>query len=269
VTRVIAAIDSSAVSGAVIEVATAIAYTLDSEPSAIHVGPGDVATPTPPDDGGVRIWNVVGSAEQVLRTVASEPDVVALVMGMRGTSGGGRPAGSVASSVITSVATTVVLVPPECPRPYSIRRVLVPLAGEPGSTAPLGTTIRVVRARDIEVIVLHVFTDASLPAFSDQPQHETDAWAREFLARYVHLPESAVRLELRVGEPSEEVLRLAEESGANMIALGWAQDLSSARATLVRPVLERSRVPVLLIPVVQADDAIRGGPARTSPPLVS
>ncbi len=252
-TRVIAAIAGSDVDGAVMEVATVIAYVLGATPEAVHVGGGDVGSPGEADVGGMRVWNVTGAPERVLRQIADEMDVVALVMGTGGTGGGARPVGSVAGDVITSVRVPVVLVPPATPSPFAIHRVLVPLAGDPGSAAPVGTAVRVVRARDIEVIVLHVFTDSSIPAFDDQPQHETDAWAREFLARYVRLDESAVRLELRVGDPAEELLTLAEESEADMIALGWAQDLSPAGARIVRPVLERSRVPVVLLPLMQAE----------------
>jgi hypothetical protein len=131
--------------------------------------------------------------------------------------------------------------------------VLVPLAGDPSTAASLRTTLHVVRAHEIDVVVLHVYDEDSIPAFDDQPQHETDAWAREFLARYVPMPERAVRLELRVGSPDEEVLAVAKGSGIDLIAVGWGQDLSSDRARIVRPILERSKVPVLLLPVIEAD----------------
>jgi hypothetical protein len=42
---------------------------------------------------------------------------------------------------------------------------------------------------------------------------------------------------------------MAEELGCELIALGWSQQLSAGRAPVVRETLERSRLPVLLIPV--------------------
>jgi nucleotide-binding universal stress UspA family protein len=99
------------------------------------------------------------------------------------------------------------------------------------------------------VVVLHVHDEDSLPAFTDQPQHETSAWVDEFLARYCPWGVGDVRFEICVGRPDEEVLRTAEETGADLIALGWSRSLAGGRGPIVRAVLERGRVPVLLIPV--------------------
>jgi len=253
-TKVIAAIDNSAAARPVLEVARALARVLDATAEAVHVREDGDVTPRAESEGaGMPLRIVFGPVGKALAQVVDEPDVAALVMGIRWTPGGARPLGSVAKEVITSVRKPVVLVPAGCPVPYKVNRVLVPLAGDPASTAWLGTTIQIVQARDIEVIVLHVDAEDSLPAFTDQPQHETETWAREFVARYVPLPQNAVRLELRVGEPSEEVLTVARESQADMIALSWAQDLSAQRARVVRRVLERSSVPVMLLTVIEAE----------------
>jgi hypothetical protein len=42
---------------------------------------------------------------------------------------------------------------------------------------------------------------------------------------------------------------IATEIGADLIALAWSQNMTAGRATVVRAVLERSDVPVLLVPV--------------------
>src|SRR5438309_12131490 len=94
---------------------------------------------------------VFGPVGKALGQVAYEPDVAALVMGIRWTPGGARPVGSVAKEVITSVNKPVVLVPPGFTVPYKVDRVLVPLAGDAASAASLETTILVVQARDVEV----------------------------------------------------------------------------------------------------------------------
>jgi hypothetical protein len=97
-----------------------------------------------------------------------------------------------------------------------------------------------------------VHDEGSLPPFTDQPQHETESWAREFLARYCPGVELE-RLHLRVGWPGENIVRVARELEVDMIALGWAQDLSPGRAAVVRAALERSSVPALLVPVAVVD----------------
>ncbi len=105
---------------------------------------------------------------------------------------------------------------------------------------------------ELDVVVLHVHDEASIPLFNDQRQHETRDWAREFVARYCPWGVGDVRLETRVGRRDEEILRAAEEFEADLIALGWAQELAPGRAPVVRAVLERGHVPVLLVPVIAA-----------------
>ena len=59
----------------------------------------------------------------------------------------------------------------------------------------------------------------------------------------------AVRFETRVGASAAIIPEFAEESGTDMIALGWAQDLAPGRAPVVRAALARGCIPVMLIPV--------------------
>jgi hypothetical protein len=42
---------------------------------------------------------------------------------------------------------------------------------------------------------------------------------------------------------------VAEEVSPDLVVLGWAQQLSDDRGPVVRAVLERSKLPVMLIPV--------------------
>jgi nucleotide-binding universal stress UspA family protein len=251
-TKVIAWVDDSAAVRPVLAVARESARTLDAGIEAVHVmQDGDATARAEAGAADVPFRTLQGPVAEAIEVATSEPDVVAVVLGLRRTPGGARPAGSVATRLITSVDRPVVLVPPDCPMPYQLRHVLVPLAGDPRTAASLTNTIEVAGTHQIEVIVLHVYDEASLPAFTDQPQYETDVWAREFLARYVSLSGHIVHLELRVGVPGEQVLQVAGEMPVDMIALGWGQDLSSDRARIVRSVLERSTIPVLLLPIVQ------------------
>jgi nucleotide-binding universal stress UspA family protein len=69
------------------------------------------------------------------------------------------------------------------------------------------------------------------------------------VARYCPWGIGKVTVELRVGRPAEEILAVAEETEAQLIAIGWSQEIDWGRAPVVREVLERGRTPVLLVPV--------------------
>jgi hypothetical protein len=58
-----------------------------------------------------------------------------------------------------------------------------------------------------------------------------------------------VRLETRVGRSDELVPIVAAECGCDLVALGWSQELAPGRAPVVRATVERSHLPVLLVPV--------------------
>lgn len=247
---VIAAVDSSAAAGSVLSVARAVAPLFHADVEAVHVlEDGGAAARAAGQAAGVKLSEISGPTVPALVTAARTDEVVAMVVGARGTPAGRRPAGHVALEVITTLRKPLVVVPPHAAGPSRLARVLVPLDGSAATAAALRSTIDLVCGSEAEVVVLHVYEEASLPAFSDQPQHETESWAKEFLARYCPASAHGVRLELRVGAPGEHVLAVAVEENADLIALGWAQDLSTGRAAVVREVLERSSVPVLLVPV--------------------
>jgi nucleotide-binding universal stress UspA family protein len=181
-----------------------------------------------------------------LAGAAKQSDVRAVVVGTRSTPAGPTPAGHIALALIGTLRKPVIVVPPQAPLADSLERILVPLDATEETAAALKETIELADAA--EVVVLHALHGASLPLFSDQPQHEPEAWRQEFLARYSAQPER-VRLETRVGVPAELVPTVAKETEAGLIALAWSQDMAPGRARVVRAVLERSDVPVLLVPV--------------------
>jgi nucleotide-binding universal stress UspA family protein len=128
---------------------------------------------------------------------------------------------------------------------------MVPLDGTAPTTAALREVLEMAGREHLDVTVLHVYDEASVPMFSDQPVHEARAWTDEFLRRHCPDPD-AVSLELRIGTPETHVVDVAVDSRADLLVLGWSQDLSSGRARVVRHALETSMIPVLLVPVTVA-----------------
>jgi hypothetical protein len=246
---VIAAVGNDAAARSVLGVAAAAAHVLDADVDAVHVGDGSARTAAAAArSAGVPLRTLRPPVAPALIAAARGPTVRAFVLGLRGAQGGARPFGRVVGQSIVAISTPVVLVPPETPTPFRLHRVLVPMEGSADTSASMATTLHIVHASDIEVTVLRVLPEAAPPLFEDQPQHETEAWAHEFLARYVPIEPEAVRFEMRMGAPSQQVLAGAGESVANMIALGWGRDLSHGHAAKVREVLSGSPIPILLLP---------------------
>ena len=73
-------------------------------------------------------------------------------------------------------------------------------------------------------------------------------WAG-FIHRYCPRGIGDVQLETRIGRIGELVPIVAVRCGCDLIALGWSQQLAQGRAPVVRETLERSQLPVLLVPV--------------------
>lgn len=148
--------------------------------------------------------------------------------------------------VLAQVSPPLVVVPRLAgSAPSSLARVLVPLDGrEETAECVCGIADQLV-AGGVELIAMHVFVADTVPRFWDQAAHAATQWSTEFLRR--NLP-AAADLGLRRGDPTEEVLAEASASHADLLLLGWSQDLGAGRARLVREVLTRGTVPVLLVP---------------------
>ena len=252
--RVIAAIDESAAAGPILGAAGAIAEFLGATLEAVHVREdgGEVAQ-AEAKAAGVELRMLEGPTVASLVAAAGADDVAMMVLGVRGTPAGRRPGGRTALEVLTSLEKPVVVVPPDAQPEPRLRRILVPLDGTRATSGALDATIRLARSRDIDLVVLHVHDEDSLPLFADQPHHEAEAWEREFLARCCSgCPPKELTLQVCVGAPAGHVLRVAAESEVDLIALSWAQDLSPGRAAVVREVLVRTSIPILLVPLGEA-----------------
>ncbi|HET7868716.1 MAG TPA: universal stress protein [Actinomycetota bacterium] len=250
--KVIAAIDDTAAARSVLATGRLVAELFEASLEAVHVRDDGARTArTAAAVAGLQLREVDGPVVDALVLEARASEVAALTLGARATPAGRRPAGHVALEVITAVPRPVAVVPPDVRPQRDLRRLVVPLNGTWATANALAGVIELACRCDLDVVILHVLDEESLPPFSDQPHHEAEAWLREFMAR--QCPAAAARAELRVGVPAHAVEATAVEMGADLIALSWSQELAPGRAAVVREVLERGRIPVLLVPIRQGN----------------
>jgi nucleotide-binding universal stress UspA family protein len=240
---VLAALDDSLAANPVLVAARALARALGVRVEAIHVlGEGVEAAQSAARGAGVPLRLGSGPVVERLVEAGEDNDVAAIVIGARGTIASSHTLGSTALAVVTSVRTPVVVVPPAAEVAPRLRRALVPLEATTSSSLAPRSTVELAAGAKVDVIALHV----------DGGEGD-EGWTREVLARYCPWGIGEVRLERQVGGRQELVPRVAEESDADLVVLGWAHELSDDRSPVVRAVLERSK-PVMLIPV-----SVRGG----------
>jgi nucleotide-binding universal stress UspA family protein len=252
VTRVIAALDNSLATRPVLTTALALAALFDAEVEPLHVlTDGDRIARGVVEAEGLELRTPPGPVIERLIEAGEESEVLALVLGARGTPAGRRPLGTTALAVATSLGKPVVVVPPDASASSRLRRVLIPIEGGPFATLAPRPIMRIAQGAELEVVVVHVHDEASIPAFTDQPQHEREAWEQEFLRRYCPWG-GGCAFEVRVGRAEEVIPRLAREAGVDLLVLGWAQELAEGRAPVVRAALAHSRAPIMLVPVSPA-----------------
>lgn len=245
--RVLAALDDSASASPVSEFAVALGRVLGAAVDAVHVRSDGVdLAHAAAASVGIALRVEDGEPRARLQREAQANDVVATVLGRSREPT--ATVGPVALELLTTLPRPVVVVPVDSPHPARLRRVLVPLEGTVSTSLAPRQTIQLARHAGLEIVIVHVIDVASVPMFTDQPHHEMAAWTSEFLARYCPCPPEDVRLETRVGEPSQQIVQVAHDIDADVIALGWAQELATGRAPIVNLALE-AKVPTFLIPV--------------------
>lgn len=245
--RIVAALDNSPAARPVLLVARALGPVLGADVEAVHVADdeGDTAA-TVADSLGVSYRVLPGDdALLAILTHAAADDVRAVVVGARRRLQSSE-LGHLARQITDSLLKPTIVVPPEARPVDRLQRVAIALEATPAKARSLTDVISVAAGADLDVVVVHVDDDESIPSFSDQEAHETQAYADEFVARY--LPGAGpARLELRVGEPADEIVKLAQQGTFDLLALGWPRD--PGRGAVARRVLGRSHIPVLLVSI--------------------
>lgn len=183
-----------------------------------------------------------------LQRECARADVVAAALGVRNHPGRPRPAGHLALALANTTDRPVLLVPPEWPGAEHIRRAVIAMKGTLHNAVSLERAVALTAGVDIDVVVVHVDDETSIPMFSDQVQHETAAYTDEFLKRYVPGAPRA-RLELRVGAIADEILGVVESERPDILAVGWPHSDAPGRGTVARDLVDRCEVPILLVAV--------------------
>jgi nucleotide-binding universal stress UspA family protein len=253
-TIVIAAIDNSLAAQPVLTMATALAEVLGADVRAMHISDEEGLTArTSAETLGIEFCQCPGDPLEQICKAAEAADVVAVVVGARSKRATGH-AGHLARQLADAIVKPVIVVPPEAEPAVHLRNVVIAMEGTPHKARGLKSAVDVAAGADLDITVLHVDDETSIPSFSDQVAHEAEAYADEFLERYLHGAKSA-HLEMRIGVPADEIIDLTDTAAADLLAIGWPQCASDDRGLVAHEVLDRSHVPVLLIAL---DD--EGGP---------
>ena len=269
VNTVLVPLDGTSHATAALPVARALAEIASASLRVLHVGEPMLATHDlpnalrlePEDIHALVLEQVTGDAAERIVRLARDCQSVLIVMCTHTRQKKPRGAiGSVAARVLQDASCPVVLVRPQRgTHPWALRQIVLPHDGTPTSAAALGPAVSLAQLSGAEIIVLHVPTadlpdepdSYTMPQYVDQPQHEWPMWAREFLERTLNLseqsPEIRTRLFLRRGKPGDEVVRLATEQEADLIALAWHGSLEVGRAGIVKQVLKEAPCPIFTL----------------------
>lgn len=245
--RVVAALDDSDAATAVAAVTRAIATVLGTPAHAIHIRENGGRTARAVAESAQLPYEVhEGNVVDLLVGRARVGDLI--VLGSQDRPRPGIPFGHIARQVMTRCDTPIVIVPPNPIRVEAEPVLLIPLDGTVDSAPTLHAVCEIFHDARCDVVTLYVFEDETLPPFGDHTQYETEAWLSEFVARHC---ESApdVHVEVRVGNPIDHVLAVADDHHASYIVVGWKRRLEPGHARVLQGLLERSHVPFVLVPL--------------------
>jgi hypothetical protein len=234
---------------AVLNAAGAIGELTGSTVEAIHVGDG---SPNPllaelARDGDVHLRLIGGDVEAELLHAAAAPEVVVVVVGARRETLTLSSPGDIALAVMKRTEKPVVVVPCAVAlRAGPIRKVLLPFEDRRETSGPVTEALSRLVVSEVELDVVHVFTDESVPAMLDRPVRDLEVLGQDFLAR--HVPDDG-HITFRTGSVPGQIVNLCHPDGVDLVVLGWSRNASAGRAEVVKAVLGDASVPVLLIPL--------------------
>jgi nucleotide-binding universal stress UspA family protein len=245
-TEVLAAIDNSLAARPVLIMARALAEVLGADVAALHVddeNDGGQTALRVAESLGIEYRQCGGDPLSCICEAAGRDDVVGVVIGAR-RDPVSHHTGHLAGQVADAVDKPVVVVPPDADPTAHLHRVVIAMEGSRHKSKALKSAVEVAAGADLDLTVVHVDDETSIPSFSDHAAYDAESYAHEFLARYlVGAPDA--HLELRIGTPTDAIIDVTD--GADLLAIGWPQHATAERGAVAHELLDRSHVPVLLI----------------------
>lgn len=166
-----------------------------------------------------------------------------------------RPSGT-AFSVARRVSRPLVLVPPSVQEWAGPHRVLVPLDGTGITALAASAALATLSVPGTVATTVHVFDERTVPPFWDNPQHEYEAWTKEFKARYCEAIGEG--LEVRAGPVGDQLTTMAASGAFDLVVVVWSQQTRGGRAGVVVDLLAKTTVPILLVPSSYVAHALGG-----------
>jgi len=175
VSFVLAALDNSASARAVLDAAVRIGRLTGTPVRAVYVRTDPLepfdAVESAATRAQVPLRVVEGPLEPTLIDALGDPEVIVAAIGAWSGAPptGPYPTGHTARALLEHADKPVVVVPPATGSRGVIRRILLPLEGTEGSSRPVLERLLPLLVDQVELVVLHVFTDATVPAMLDRP----------------------------------------------------------------------------------------------------
>ena len=244
---ILAAIENSRASRAVLDMGSALGGVLRTRVEAVYARQNDAsAAVAVAEAAGVRLRILIGDPGPAILRALDDDDVILGVMGTGRFRTERHPLGRVTREVMTRSPRPIVVVPPEPVVSVRATTVVVPVAG----VGPPGSTMRRVLGRlaggGADLLGLHLVEPSSAPRYWDHYYYDYPAWWTDLRGRCFPFP--AARLEVTGGPEVQATLRVAARTAATMIALPWSGDLSGGRGAVVTELIRTTRVPILLVP---------------------
>ena len=213
-----------------------------------------------------RLLQGAGDSGSEICRIADENAAWAIVMSTQAeTAAREARFGGTLAAVIGKTDRAVIAIRPNLPesrRALSrISVVVLPLDGSPAAAAAVGPARELAREFGGELQLLHVPVSVQAapgqagtlvgPKYLDAPYHEWSTWEDEFVRRFGTegaAGDDRVAFHTAAGDPVEQILRFAEERGADLIGIAWRQNFDAGHAKIVKRLLAESQCPLLFVP---------------------
>ena len=270
-TGIVIPLDGSRTAVRALGAAQALAEVMDAVLHIVHVTDG----PLPESElteklgiGGLQardfvLHQIPGDVVDAVVSLASQENMKMTVMSSHGeTFDSDALIGHIGMGIIQRSTNPVMVIRPDMKKlpgaDWRPLKAMVPLNGSPAAAAVMDRALDLAEQMGCEIDVIHVAVlgekrprevgSFTTPMYLDYPQHEWSAWAEEFMERFAKQPPSVkLRLLHRHGVPADQMIKLAAESGEDLIILGWQGRLGKDRAKTIKRILRETEVPLVLI----------------------